>query len=137
MHAENLTRFRATHGRGTKTSGSTTGREQAGTGKTTQPFPSAAPVLIAIIPSFIRSHSSTYAIAIGTPPVLFLYSCVNQSALYVACPRVLIPVLPEPEWCISAHSLFRVRTEKPFKIHKLFTTAKPQYDAQIWHGKAT
>ena len=38
-------------------------------------------------------------------------------------------------------TVHRVCTEKPFKIHKLytnlFTTAKPQYDAQIWHGKTT
>lgn len=112
MRAENLTRFRATHGKGTKTSGSTTGREQEGTGLTTQHFPSAAPILIAIISTFIRSNSKVYAI--GTPPVLFLYSCVNKSAQYVACPCGLIPVLPEPERCISTHSLFY---ENPSGLH--------------------
>ena len=112
MRAENLTRFRATHGKGTKTSGSTTGREQEGTGLTTQHFPSAALILIAIISSFIHGSSKVYAI--GSPPVLFLYSCVNQSAQHVACPRVLIPVLPEPGRCISTPSLFY---ENPSGLH--------------------
>ena len=49
-----------------------------------------------------------------------------------------------PPICIHVHThthtyiyIHMVRTEEPFKIHKLFTTVKPQYDAQIWHGKAT
>ena len=85
----------------------------------------------------------TQAITCQVPVYSSHWPKPSSSVKYLCTPPIDQTIILLSNTCAvpMTQTIFWVCTEKTFKIHKrfrnLFTTAKPQYDAQIWCGKAT